>query len=197
MVNDEYEKQNEIDDPVMLVAGYVFGTLFTLLLYACTLLPYITAFPNPSDSARTAMWLLAGVPAVLLCVGLVRAAFGVKERERKSLLMRVHQTVGAIFIYTLVGGFGVMFLSLGSPLIGWIVIGVLIAAALLFAYRFYRCPHCRRMFAAELFRVERIGTASSTTFVTGWYGMVVPVKQEYGIFRRVYRCRFCLKTWAK
>ena len=61
-----------------------------------------------------------------------------------------------------------------------------------------RCPHCRKLFAAELIAVERTGTTTSSTMVQSIYGGgQAVVKEEVGMFSRTYRCRYCLKTWAR
>ncbi|MCU0848725.1 MAG: hypothetical protein MUD12_12640 [Spirochaetes bacterium] len=192
-----YEMKTEVNDPVFRVVGYVFGAIGGLLLLGLSLLPCMTAFPDPNASAKAAMALLPGVMVILVCIAVLRSILSGHKNEWSTFFLRTHQTIGAILVYMLIGSFGIMFLSIVNLVLGWSVIGALIAAALVFTYRFYKCPHCRKLFAAQLILVERTGTATSPMLVNTIYGGVAVVKEEYGVFRRTYRCRYCLKTWAR
>lgn len=187
----------EQQDKALKVVGWVFGTFSYVMLVGAGLLPYMAAFPDPGRSCLVAIGSLGAVLITLLAFGAIRSAIGAAQRDKPSWFLGTHQLLLVIPLYLFLGGMGVLLMALVSPIAGWALVGAVLLAALFFAYGFYRCPRCRRLFAAELVLVEKIGERRGTSMARDAVGNPVAVQTASSKHRRTYRCRFCLHRWSR
>ncbi len=185
-----------VDDPVLRLVGYVFGAFGALALLAMVLLPYIPLLYDPPRAAWAVLATVFGNLALLVGAGVLFARAGAAAREMPGWFLRTHRVVLFSLIYVFLGGFPVMLVALGSPGVGWTLLGVLVVASLVFAWRNYRCPACRRLFAAELIESLSLGTSTGYASMRDASGMTVTGQTVRHNSRSTWRCRFCLHTWT-